>query len=72
MEWFKYIDIFNDKEENVCNADGSVLINLDTWKKKEKLDDHLNAVYKDYQIEKRTGLKKYMNRFSEEVDDLLI
>ena len=49
-----------------------MLIDLDTWKKKEKLEDHFNAACKDYKIGRRKGLKKNINRSIEEVDDLLM
>ena len=72
MEWFKCIDKFNNEKENACDADGSVFIDIETWKKKEKLEDHFNAAYKDYQIGKRKGFMKHINRFTEEADDLLM
>ena len=38
MEWFNYIDKFNEKEENVWKHDESVLIDLEAWKNKDELN----------------------------------
>ena len=72
MEWFKCIDEFNEKEQNAWNADGSVLIDLDAWKRKDKLEDHLVLAHKDYSVGRRKGLKKYIVRFVGELDDSLM
>lgn len=71
MEWFKCIDKFNENAENVWNYDGSVFIDLETWKSKEKLEQHLADVYKDASVGERKGLKQHVVRFVSEVDELL-
>ena len=71
MEWFKCMDNFNENEENVWNYDGSVLIDLETWKNKDELETHLAAVYKDASVEEREGMKQHIVRLVSEVDELL-
>ena len=72
MEWFKCIDKFNENEENVWNYDGSMLIDVETWKNKGKVEEHLDSVYKDASSGERKGMKQHMTRFVSEVDDLLL
>ena len=71
MEWFKCIDNFNENEENVWNHDGTVLINLEIWKNKDKLEPHLAEIYKDASIGQRKGMKQHIARFTSEADELL-
>ena len=72
MEWFRCIDKFNENEENVWNDDGTVLINLETWKNKDELETHLSAVYKNASVGERKGMKQHIARFVSEVDELLL
>ena len=60
MEWFKSIDNFNEDEEDVWNYNGSVLIDLDTWRKKEVLESHLESTYANLSVGERKSLKKIL------------
>ena len=64
MEWFKCIKDFNEEADRLWNYDGSVLINLEAWKKKDELESHLENTYPDLSAGLRKGKKKHITRFT--------
>ena len=72
MEWFRYISNFKEDQTDIWNYDGSVLIDLEAWKEKEVLEEHLNKVYEELSIGQRKGKKKNITRFIDEVDDFIM
>ena len=69
MEWFKCIGEFDQKEESVWTHDESVIIDLDAWKNKDKLEPSLALAYSDASVGERKRMKTNIIRFIAEVDD---
>ena len=72
MEWFKAIADFKEDEEDIWNADGSELIDLSAWKKKDLLEAHLETTYTNLSVGERKGVKKNIKRFLDELDEFVM
>ena len=51
------------KQKEAWNHDESALVDLKSWKNKDKLESHLDSVHKEAAVGDRKGMKKCINRF---------
>ena len=66
------MDAFDGKQEDVWNYDGSALIKLDAWKDEDASETQVGMACTDSSVGERKAMKKRVNRFITEVDDLLM
>ena len=72
MEWFKCMDKFNENQKDAWNHDDSMLIDLEAWRNRESLANHLESTYVNLSIGERKRIKKNIKRFMDEVDDFIM